>query len=287
MNTNINRFFKEKEMSESTRKSYVTLFKNIGVQEASINKPIEDWDKEDCLGMLSSLDSKKYNTIAVKWSLLKKYLIFIGNKVYRDINKNDLLDIENGTLRYIPYEEVIMGVNIFENYIDKAIILLLRNGLKGEEIINIKMEDINVNKNEIKLENKTVTLDDYTMGIVDKASKERGYKMYIKERSNYDYYYYNENNPYLWKNRKNKFNNDGLDRVKDNAGRDKINRILRRIDVEGISTTSLYNSYVADKIKNFELETGIELSEKQIKGLLNNMNIKANVYSVYNLKRKI
>lgn len=86
---------------------------------------------------------------------------------------------------------------------------------------------------------------------------------------------------------KNKFNNDGLDKIKENAGRDKINRILRRIDVEGISTTSLYNSYVADKIKNFELETGIELSEKQIKGLLNNMNIKANVYSVYNLKRKI
>lgn len=284
---NISRFLKEKEMSESTRKSYITLFKNIEAHETTINRTIEDWSKEDCLNMLSSLDCRKYNTLAVKWSLLKKYLIFIGNKVYRDINKNDLLDIENGTLRYIPYEEVIMGVNIFENYLDKAIVLLLRNGLKGEEIINIKMNDINVDRNEIKLEGKTITLDDYTMGIIDKASKERGYKMYVKEKSNYDYYYYNENNSYLWKNRKNKFNNDGLDKIKENAGRDKINRILRRIDVEGISTTSLYNSYVADKIKNFELETGIELSEKQIKGLLNNMNIKANVYSVYNLKRKI
>ena len=284
---NISRFLKEKEMSESTRKSYITLFKNIEAHETTINRTIEDWSKEDCLNMLSSLDCRKYNTLAVKWSLLKKYLIFIGNKVYRDINKNDLLDIENGTLRYIPYEEVIMGVNIFENYLDKAIVLLLRNGLKGEEIINIKMNDINVDRNEIKLEDKIITLDDYTMGIIDKASKERGYKMYVKEKSNYDYYYYNENNSYLWKNRKNKFNNDGLDKIKENAGRDKINRILRRIDVEGISTTSLYNSYVADKIKNFELETGIELSEKQIKGLLNNMNIKANVYSVYNLKRKI
>ena len=284
---NISRFLKEKEMSESTRKSYITLFKNIEAHETTINRTIEDWSKEDCLNMLSSLDCRKYNTLAVKWSLLKKYLIFIGNKVYRDINKNDLLDIENGTLRYIPYEEVIMGVNIFENYLDKAIVLLLRNGLKGEEIINIKMNDINVDRNEIKLEGKTITLDDYTMGIIDKASKERGYKMYVKEKSNYDYYYYNENNSYLWKNRKNKFNNDGLDKIKENAGRDKINRILRRVDVEGISTTSLYNSYVADKIKNFELETGIELSEKQIKGLLNNMNIKANVYSVYNLKRKI
>lgn len=284
---NISRFLKEKEMSESTRKSYITLFKNIEAHETTTNRTIEDWSKEDCLNMLSSLDCRKYNTLAVKWSLLKKYLIFIGNKVYRDINKNDLLDIENGTLRYIPYEEVIMGVNVFENYLDKAIVLLLRNGLKGEEIINIKMNDINVDRNEIKLEDKIITLDDYTMGIIDKASKERGYKMYVKEKSNYDYYYYNENNSYLWKNRKNKFNNDGLDKIKENAGRDKINRILRRIDVEGISTTSLYNSYVADKIKNFELETGIELSEKQIKGLLNNMNIKANVYSVYNLKRKI
>ena len=58
METNISRFLKEKEMSESTRKSYITLFKNIEAHETTINRTIEDWSKEDCLNMLSSLNQQ-------------------------------------------------------------------------------------------------------------------------------------------------------------------------------------------------------------------------------------
>ena len=106
MNRYISRdnFLREKDMSISTRKSFDTLFRNIEEYEDVIDKAIDEWTKEDCLDMLASLGIKKANTIAVKWSLLKKYLIYIGNTVYREITKSDLENIDGSVLRYIPYE---------------------------------------------------------------------------------------------------------------------------------------------------------------------------------------
>ena len=280
-------FLKDKEMSESTRKSYDTLFKRIEVHENLINKNIEEWDKEDCLEMLANTGSKKYNTIAVKWSLLKKYLIYIGNTVYRDINKYDLEEIESSALRYIPYEEVVMAVDIFDNYIDRAIVLLLRNGIKGEEIRLLKTKDINVEQRLIKLENRVIELDEYTMNIVDRAIKERGYKMYVRNKSNYDYYFYNMDSEFFVKNRKNKYNNNGLDGMKENATKDRINKTLRRMDVEGISTTSLIISYAVDRVIQFEDETGMILTEKQVKAFIDRqLNIQCNFYTTFILKNE-
>ena len=187
MNRYISRdnFLREKDMSVSTRKSFDTLFRNIEEYEDVIDKAVDEWTKEDCLDMLASLGIKKANTIAVKWSLLKKYLIYIGNTVYREITKSDLENIDGSVLRYIPYEEVILGLDVFENYIDKAIVLLLRNGIRSDEYRLIKHEDIDVENNTIKLSNRDVRVDDYTMDILVKAMNERGYKMNIKDKSNY------------------------------------------------------------------------------------------------------
>lgn len=280
-------FLKDKEMSESTRKSYDTLFKRIEVHENLINKNIEEWSKEDCLEMLANTGSKKYNTIAVKWSLLKKYLIYIGNTVYRDINKYDLEEIESSTLRYIPYEEVVMAVDIFDNYIDRAIVLLLRNGIKGEEIRLLKTKDIDVEQKLIKLENRVIKLDEYTMNTVDRAIKERGYKMYVRNKSNYDYYFYNMDSEFFVKNRKNKYNNNGLDGMKENAIKDKANKLLRRTKVDGISTTSLITSYIVDCVMKFEKEMNMILTEKQIKSFMEKIGIDGNMYTVFILKNEL
>ena len=290
MNRYISRdnFLKEKDMSVSTRKSFDTLFKNIEEYEDVIDKAVDEWDKEDCLNMLSSLGTKKFNTIAVKWSLLKKYLIYVGNTVYREITKEDLEDIESNTLRYIPYEEVIFGLDVFENYIDKAIVLLLRNGIKSEEYRILKTEDIDTENNTIRLENRYVKVDDYTMNVLTKAMNERGYKMNIKDKSNYNYYHYNMESPYLIKNRKNKFNNEGKDPMTENALRDRQNKLLRRVKVDGISSTALVSSYIVDEIKKFETEMGLQLSEKQIKGFVENkLKMKCNMYTIYSMKKEI
>ena len=275
-------------MSVSTRKSFDTLFRNIEEYEDVIDKVVDEWTKEDCLDMLASLGIKKANTIAVKWSLLKKYLIYIGNTVYREITKSDLENIDGSVLRYIPYEEVILGLDVFENYIDKAIVLLLRNGIRSDEYRLIKHEDIDVENNTIKLSNRVVRVDDYTMDILVKAMNERGYKMNIKDKSNYNYYHYNMESPYLIKNRKNKYNDDGRTPMIETSLRDRTNKLLRRVEIDGISSTALVSSYIVDKIIEFENEMGLTLNENQIKGFVENkLKMKCNMYTIYNMKKNM
>ena len=290
MNRYISRdnFLREKDMSISTRKSFDTLFRNIEEYEDVIDKVVDEWTKEDCLDMLASLGIKKANTIAVKWSLLKKYLIYIGNTVYREITKSDLENIDGSVLRYIPYEEVILGLDVFENYIDKAIVLLLRNGIRSDEYRLIKHEDIDVENNTIKLSNRVVRVDDYTMDILVKAMNERGYKMNIKDKSNYNYYHYNMESPYLIKNRRNKYNDDGRTPMIETSLRDRTNKLLRRVEIDGISSTALVSSYIVDKIIEFENEMGLTLNENQIKGFVENkLKMKCNMYTIYNMKKNI
>ena len=290
MNRYISRdnFLREKDMSISTRKSFDTLFRNIEEYEDVIDKAIDEWTKEDCLDMLASLGIKKANTIAVKWSLLKKYLIYIGNTVYREITKSDLENIDGSVLRYITYEEVILGLDVFENYIDKAIVLLLRNGIRSDEYRLIKHEDIDVENNTIKLSNRVVRVDDYTMDILVKAMNERGYKMNIKDKSNYNYYHYNMESPYLIKNRKNKYNDDGRTPMIETSLRDRTNKLLRRVEIDGISSTALVSSYIVDKIIEFENEMGLTLNENQIKGFVENkLKMKCNMYTIYNMKKNM
>lgn len=290
MNRYISRdnFLREKDMSVSTRKSFDTLFRNIEEYEDVIDKVVDEWTKEDCLDMLASLGIKKANTIAVKWSLLKKYLIYIGNTVYREITKSDLENIDGSVLRYIPYEEVILGLDVFENYIDKAIVLLLRNGIRSDEYRLIKHEDIDVENNTIKLSNRVVRVDDYTMDILVKAMNERGYKMNIKDKSNYNYYHYNMESPYLIKNRKNKYNDDGRTPMIETSLRDRTNKLLRRVEIDGISSTALVSSYIVDKIIEFENEMGLTLNENQIKGFVENkLKMKCNMYTIYNMKKNM
>ena len=290
MNRYISRdnFLKEKDMSISTRKSFDTLFRNIEEYEDVIDKSIYEWTKEDCLNMLASLGIKKANTIAVKWSLLKKYLVYIGNTVYREVTKDDLENIDSSVLRYIPYEEVILGLDVFENYVDKAIVLLLRNGIRSDEYRLIKHEDINVENNIIKLSNRDVRVDDYTMDILVKAMNERGYKMNIKDKSNYNYYHYNMESPYLIKNRKNKYNDDGRTPMIETSLRDRTNKLLRRVEIDGISSTALVSSYIVDKIIEFENEMGLTLNENQIKGFVENkLKMKCNMYTIYNMKKNM
>ena len=290
MNRYISRdnFLREKDMSVSTRKSFDTLFRNIEEYEDVIDKAVDEWTKEDCLDMLASLGIKKANTIAVKWSLLKKYLIYIGNTVYREITKSDLENIDGSVLRYIPYEEVILGLDVFENYIDKAIVLLLRNGIRSDEYRLIKHEDIDVENNTIKLSNRVVRVDDYTMDILVKAMNERGYKMNIKDKSNYNYYHYNMESPYLIKNRRNKYNDDGRTPMIETSLRDRTNKLLRRVEIDGISSTALVSSYIVDKIIEFENEMGLTLNENQIKGFVENkLKMKCNMYTIYNMKKNM
>ena len=156
-------FLNEEVKSDSTMKSYLTIFKRIDEFENEIGKSAENWNKEDILDFLSVGGSTKLNTLNSKLSLLKKYLLYIGNKHYENISIDDLKELEHRVLEYIPYEQVLQDVEIFQNNLDKALILLIRNGIRGEgfeELAELKVNDIQ--GNVVHLANRKVILDDKT-----------------------------------------------------------------------------------------------------------------------------
>lgn len=290
----INNFLENKVNSESARKSYNALFKRIEEYEKYHNKKISRWNREDCLDFLSNLGSKKYNTISVKWSLLKKFLFYIGNEVYREITNRDLKDVEDKTIKYISWDRLFKAINVFENNLDKSLLLLLRNGIKGEEyceLSNLKKKDIDGNK--IQLSNKEIIIDDRVKEIVQKAINELGYRMNVEKsieqgkRVAYSYYRYNDESEYFWRNRPNKFNHQGLDPMKSNAAKTKINNLISRIEDDDISATSLTVSYVVDKILEVEKQLGIKFSEKQTKAYIETLGVKCSMISVYTIKNKM
>lgn len=290
----INEFLENKITSESARKSYDTLFKRIEEYEIYHNKKINKWDKEDCLNFLSNLGSKKYNTISVKWSLLKKFLFYIGNNVYREITRDDLENIEDKAIKYISYDKLFKAIEIFENNIDKALLLLLRNGIRGEEYSELSiLKKKDINGNVISVSNRKVVVDDKVKEIVLNAKNELGYHMNVKDsieqgkRIAYSYYGYNNESEYFWRNRPNKFNNQGLNPMKPNAAKTKINNLISRIEDDDISATSLVVSYVVDRILEIEKQLGIKLSEKQTKSYIDTLGVKCSMISVYTIKNEI
>lgn len=294
----VEEFLNEQVVGDSTKKSYVTLFRRIEEFEKQFNKKVEDWNKEDCIHFLSNLGSRKYNTVAVKWSLLKKYLFYIGNKTYSEMIKLDLEKIEDGAIQYIPMDRVIKVSKIFENKLDQALLLLLRQGIKGEEFAELsELKTVDINNGVVKLNNREVVLDNYVATIMELAKKERGYHMDVTEakeqgkRIAYSYYGYNNESEYFWKNRPNKFNDYGLLPMKTNAAKVKINSIIRKVNkYEGnndISVTSLVVSYVIDEILKVEKSLDIVFSERQTRIFIDKLGIKCNLFTVFTLKNEV
>jgi hypothetical protein len=151
----------------------------------------------------------------------------------------------------------------------------------------------NIKGNFVQLPNRIVELNTDVEKVVDKAKKELGYRMNVKQseeegkRIAYSYYRYNSESEYFWKNRPNKFNHNGLDSMKPSARKIKINNLISRIGNSDITTTSLTVSYVVDKILETERSLGITLSEGQTKTFIDNLGIKVSLYTTYAIKNSM
>ena len=84
--------FLSKIYNESTRKSYENLFLKMRTLEDILNKDIDELStrKEFLLLIEYCCKGNTYNSIYVKWSLLKRYYEYIGNNNIKVISNKDL-----------------------------------------------------------------------------------------------------------------------------------------------------------------------------------------------------
>ena len=277
--------------NENTKKSYESLFLKIRKLENTLNKNIEDFtEKREFLLLLEYCcgDSNTYNSIYVKWSLIKMYFQYINNDNIKAIDNKDLNKIIKNNekyeiKRYISKKQLIKEVNKLENYSDRAMILLMRNGIGAEvdarDLIELKVKDIDFKYN--KIYNKDI--DDYTMYNVKMTIGEREYVA----MGSYDkVIVYNMNSPYLFKTRMTKNTLDGMMCYKVSGFRGRMQKI-KEMTNENITLTNLILSYVVDGVIKYQNEIGRELSQLELKEYLKKINFTKNAYDVRKMTRQI
>lgn len=277
--------------NENTYNLYESLFAKMIELEKVLNKNIEDIEtKEEFILLLNHcIDKGTYNSINSRWSLLKKYYDFIGNKNIKLITKKDLNKIievnkEYEEKRYIYKEDLIKLVSKLENYSDKALLFLARNGIgmkfEAEDLVKLKVKDIDFKRNMIY--NKKI--DDYTMYLVKRATEE---KEYVALGSYEKIIVYNMDSEYLFKTRRTKWTNDGLSHLKISGMRGRLQKIKEELNDNTIILSNLTLSYVVDKVIEHQHKIERNLTQSELRDYLRyEFGITKNVYDIRNMTKQ-
>jgi integrase len=156
-----NRFLNEKYPNESTRSTYASILKSVGKFEVDKNLDVCDFSYSDATELLIGLKKKTFRSLDVAHTIITKYGDWCleekynktGVNVFKLFTKDDLKQYVHKIAQknsYITREQLYDYCDQLYNYIDKAMLVLLFEGVKGrssighsfEEIRNFKMTDI-------------------------------------------------------------------------------------------------------------------------------------------------
>lgn len=277
-------FLKENKLSDSVIKSYNMLFKKILPLEDKLGKDLKDFNYEDLLQLLPYIKSTSYQSINVKWTLLKKYMEHNNNLNYTKITQDNLKQyIEEKILRYVTREQLLNAVNnCLDNAQDKAIVMLLFEGVMGKgysDLVTLKTEDIDFENNLIRLEDRTIYIhDEETMKILDATRLQKVYEKFsigtaiaTTGDASYDL---NTKSDYLIKTKPSAKNHNGLDHLKESGIKSRLDKIINTLDMEGLTGLSIYHSGIMEKILKIEKENNITFNISDIGEQLKNLNVK-------------
>lgn len=277
---------------ESTKRSFLLIFKKVKEYEEEIEKTIEDMDTDELRTLLNTvLVGKSIESTNVKLSTLRKYLKYAGNKDILNLNKDDVrkaVEMKNADkeeeidVRYINRNDLYLAMNRIENDIDKAIVVLLANGICGYhfvELQNLKVADIDFETNTIKLDNRTVEISEGDMDIIKEGIKQEEYIKVLKSVNSVptvEGYKFNMASPYVIKNRPKVTNSDGLDPYKFSGITNRMFRVMQQLCLDNITALDIVLSYAVDMLIVYAKEIGnMNLSANEIGDYVtNNLGIK-------------
>ena len=284
-----------KNLSDSIKRSYTLLFKKIERYEKETGLIFEEFTEEDFVEFTrKELIGKSANSAVVKVSLLKKYVQSL-DKYFVKMTRSEIIKMtdekleqqekaEEKELKYVSWNELKDGLNRISNDIDVAIICLLRMGISGSqfnELVNLKIENIDIENKKIYLENRTVDIeDDYILKVLEDAMKQRTYHV-IQHKENSDAkiteFDFNMDCPYLLKQKPMINNNGGMNPYKFGGASGKMFRIFEELNMD-ISAINLLQSYAADKIVERENLINKRMSTKDVKVYFKEIKCNQNAY---------
>lgn len=143
-----------KQFKEEEQPQLISIFRKGTEQEKYLNKDIYDFNSKEILELLTLLNRSTLSSIMSCWSHITKYIDWAiyqkitrgSTNLSRNLNINDVRNcLDKGKKIYITLDEFKIMLETLVNPRDKAILILLFEGVQGyeySEILNLKRQDI-------------------------------------------------------------------------------------------------------------------------------------------------
>lgn len=274
-------FLKENNLSESVIKGYNMVFKKVNHLEEKYNKDLKEFNYEELLNVLPNIKSTSYQSINVKWTLLKKYMEYYDNLDYTKITQEDLKKyIEEKTLRYVTREQLLDRIeHSLNNAQDKAIVMLLFEGVMGKaynDLLNLKVSDIDFENNCINLDNQIIDIHPSTTKILDETRLQKIYEKFGTGSSigtGDISYELNPKSEYLIKSKPSSRNRGGREPIKVAGIKTRLDKITKSLNMEGLTGLSIYHSGIIEKLIELENEYNKTFTKNDVEEQLKKLNI--------------
>ena len=173
--TFIKEYLRSKVIAET---SLYAIFKKTEDFEEKLNKDVSKFTRDEILDMLAKFKAKSINSLLNYTIVLKHYSRFVfgavGTNAYESIVKADVADIIDKNANILLTREELDDVEVqLLNWVDKAIIELLWNGVAGKNMEDIySVSEDCVQGNILRVNEKEFPMTDRLRELLPKAFAE-------------------------------------------------------------------------------------------------------------------
>ena len=173
--TFIKEYLRSKVVAET---SLYAVFKKTEDFEEKLNKDVSKFTRDEILDMLAKFKAKSINSLLNYTIVLKHYSRFVfgavGTNAYESIGKADVSDMVDKNANILLTREELDDVEVqLLNWVDKAIIELLWNGVAGKNMEDIySVSEDCVQGNILRVNEKEFPMTDRLRELLPKAVAE-------------------------------------------------------------------------------------------------------------------
>lgn len=182
-------FLDESNYEEPVKQLLIRIFDSTELEEKTFGKDVSEFNEEEAIDLLKSYDSKSRRRLKNTAHYLSKYREWWKNK-NNNVSMIDPFDnrtIDTIVESIIPEESfnnMFFTKNDIMEYMDdilddmnKFIIVAIFYSIKGEDLVNLKMEDLNQEDMTVSLQSgRVMKVDDFFVEYMKRASVVEIYK---------------------------------------------------------------------------------------------------------------
>ncbi|MGL5715325.1 MAG: hypothetical protein ACRCX2_20070 [Paraclostridium sp.] len=252
--------------------------------QAEFKKPVVEITQKEIDELAKNMLNKHtYTTLRTKVSIINMLFKSIDSKVSLKLNNEAIQSNEKGVI----CKKDLMGmIELLDNAQDQFILMALFYGINGKQasdLLNLKISDIDFEKNTITLPEKTIHMNTEFARIAKDAIKQEDYIIVSLDMAGGAVVetYKLPKSPYMVKVRPYKKNNMGMDVISYNGFRTRFGTLCKFLDLD-VTISSLEKSGIIDKM----IEENIGGTVREIEDWLKKNNLKMERFLAFRLYKK-